>query len=95
MEIPNYIKQFVNKHIQFLNELYKSHYIVDNEDTHGIIYMKYNIDDSNIDVSYITFNDIIENKIIEKEIINNIKNNYSNKKIVYISNKDNNYLILL
>ena len=92
--IPKHFQTFVKENAKFLNELYTTNFKNDDETTHGLIYMKYIINDSNLDIAYITFDNLIENKILEKDIINNIKKDFHKKKIIYINDGTNNYILL-
>tara|TARA_Y100000996_G_C22479077_1_gene625378 strand:+ start:299 stop:592 length:294 start_codon:yes stop_codon:yes gene_type:complete len=93
--IPKHFKTFIKDNNEFLYKLYNTNFKQEDINTHGLIYMKYIINDSNIDIAYITFNNLIDNKIIDKIIIDNIKKEYNLKKIIYINDDNNNYMLLL
>jgi hypothetical protein len=93
--IPKHFQTFIKENSKFLNELYTDNYKKDNINTHGLIYMKYISSDSNLDIAYITYNDLINNKILEKDIIDNIKKDFDSKKIIYINDNTNNYILLI
>ena len=93
--IPKHFQTFIKDNAKFLNDLYSTNFQKEDKNTHGLIYIKYIISDSNLDVAYITFNDLIENKILEKDIIDNIKKDFNLKKIIYINDGTNNYILLI
>ena len=93
--IPKHFQTFIKDNAKFLNDLYNTNFKKEDKNTHGLIYIKYITSDSNLDVAYITFNDLIENKILEKDIVDNIKKDFNLKKIIYINDGTNNYILLI
>ena len=103
--MPLYINKFITTNIKFIKELFEENSKGDDNSKgndnskrddnsiDGLIYIK--IKEDNLDLAYISHVDLIENKIIDKDIVNNIKKNYTSKKIIYVNDYNKNYIMVL